>query len=153
MHHRNNQLAVCAGVLVAFVCALFVKWYTINSKRLADGSHWPDVEVTGIHGSLALPLDTPIWLLLVVSMFFTLLLAANILGWTSIPWWIVAVGAILPAVGYALPLFVAEKEVSVAVGPALAIFASLVVLGLVSVGVPARQSQMVLGSPATNLWK
>lgn len=151
MQPRNNQLAICAGALVAFVCAFFVKWYTISGQRFSDGSRWPDVEATGVYGYVSLPFDTPVWLLLVVSMFFTLLLTANILNWTSIPWWVLAVGMIVPAVGYAAPLLVTDKDVSVVVGPALAIFATLVVLGVVSVGVTLRQPRTVLVAPAANL--
>jgi hypothetical protein len=99
-----------------------VRWFTLTVKN-----SFPVIG-TGFSGSITFPFEMPIWLLLAASTVATLMIALNIVEVTSVPKTIPALLLLLCEAFYLGPIFVNDKELTLAVGPFLATLATAVAL-------------------------
>ena len=151
MQHRNNQLVVCSGLILTFVCALAVKWFSIE-KATREGSIF--LSVNGFEGSITLLFTVPIWLLLTCSAFFMVVVTTNVLELTSVRWLVLAVGLLLPGVHYLSLLLARNGLLVLAIGPMLALVATL--FALVFVFAQATATRPEVDAPVaatTHLWR
>jgi hypothetical protein len=131
MQNRNNQLAIHAATVIAFLCAIPLRWFTLTNAPIigSPGDTWPgSITITGINGSVGFFYRLPIWLLLVVSAFATLIAATNLAGFTSIPRSVPLVALIVAGAHYIAPYFVLSEQISPSVGPIVALIATAVVV-------------------------
>jgi len=79
---KNSAIVIGVGAMMCFLISLPMNWYTIDHARRAFDIG--TITTTGLHGSITLWVESPVWLIVCVSMLGVVFSLLNRLELTTL---------------------------------------------------------------------